>query len=120
MTDNRGLGVRGEEMASHHLASRGLDILERNVRLKPGEIDIVARDGDSLVFVEVKTRIGDRETAPDTAVTAEKLDRLGHLADAYLERAGTPDVPWRIDVVAIVLARNGRLVTLEHLRGAYL
>jgi putative endonuclease len=120
VSDHRGLGLRGEELASRHLVSRGLAIVERNVRLAPGEIDIVARDGDSLVFVEVKTRVGDQETAPDTAVTASKLDRLGRLADAYLDRAGTPDAPWRVDVVAVVLARSGRLVTLEHLRGAYL
>jgi putative endonuclease len=120
MSDNRGLGLRGEELATRHLASHGLAIVERNVRLTPGEIDIVAREGDSLVFVEVKTRIGDEETAPDVAVTPSKLDRLGRLADADLERAGTPDAPCRVDVVAVVLGRSGQLVTLEHLRGAYL
>jgi putative endonuclease len=120
MSQNRGLGRRGEELASRHLASRGLAIVERNVRLGPGEIDIVAREGEGLVFVEVKARVGDDETAPDTAVTDDKLDRLGRLADAYLERIGAPDTPWRVDVVAVVLDRSGRLVALDHLQGAYL
>ena len=120
MTDQRGLGVRGEELAARHLAGAGLTVVERNVRLGPGEIDLVAREDGDLVFVEVKTRIGDAETAPDTAVTPTKLERLERLAEAYLDRAGTPDVPWRVDVVAIVLGRDGRTIQIDHLRGAYL
>jgi putative endonuclease len=120
MSDQRALGVRGEELASRHLARAGLTVVERNVRFPAGEIDLVAREGDDLVFVEVKTRIGDAETAPDTAVTSTKLERLERLAEAYLARAGTPQASWRVDVVAIVLARDGRLVLLDHLRGAFL
>ncbi len=98
----------------------GLVVVERNVRLPGGEIDLVAREADELVFVEVKTRIGDDSTAPDLAVTASKLARLERLAEAYLSRAGDEDAPWRVDVVAIVIERSGRVLRLDHLRGAYL
>jgi putative endonuclease len=119
-TDRRGLGLRGEELAARHLRRAGLTVVDRNVRLPDGEIDLIARDGDELVFVEVKTRIGDDETTPDDAVTAAKLARLDRLSEAYVARLGTPDVAWRVDVVAIVLGRDGRVVRLDHLQGAYL
>lgn len=120
MNERRGVGMRGEELAARHLAAAGLEIVARNVRLPAGEIDIVARDGLELVMVEVKTRIGDDETAPDVAVTPAKFERLDRLGEQYVERIGQLDHPWRVDVVAIVLARNGRIVRLDHLRGAYL
>jgi len=120
MAQHQGVGRRGEELAARHLQQRGWRIVDRNVRLPEGEIDLVARDGDELVFVEVKTRIGDAETAPDVAVTAAKLERLERLAEAFLARAGLREPSWRVDVVAIVLGRDGRIVQLDHLTGAYL
>lgn len=120
MSQNQGVGRRGEDLAARHLQQLGLRVLERNVRLPEGEIDLVAREGEELVIVEVKTRIGDAETAPDVAVTAAKLERLGRLADAYATRLGTPGQDWRVDVVAVVLARNGRIIRIDHLPGAYL
>ena len=90
------------------------------MRLPGGEIDLVAREGEELVIVEVKTRIGDESTAPDLAVTAVKLDRLERLSEAYVARLGDQDVAWRVDVIAVVLARDGRVVRIDHLPGAYL
>lgn len=120
MSDHLGVGRRGEELAARHLERLGMRVVARNVRLPGGEIDLIAQEGDELVFVEVKTRIGDAETAPDIAVTAAKLARLERLAEAYVERTGTPSVDWRVDVVAVVLGRNGRIVQIDHLPGAYL
>jgi putative endonuclease len=94
--------------------------VDRNVRLAEGEIDLVAREGDELVFVEVKTRIGDASTAPDVAVTAAKLERLERLSEAYVARLGKLDTAWRLDVVAVVIGRDGRIVQIDHLPGAYL
>lgn len=116
----QGLGRRGEILAARHLEALGMRIVERNVRLPGGEIDLVAQEADELVFVEVKARIGDQDTAPDVAVTAAKLERLGRLAEAYVERAGSPTRDWRVDVVAVVLERSGRIVRIDHLPGAYL
>jgi putative endonuclease len=112
--------MHGEALAARHLTGIGLTVLARNVRLPGGEIDLVVQDDQDVVIVEVKTRIGDDSTAPDLAVTPAKLERLGRLADAYVSREGIEDAPWRVDVVAIVLARNGRVLRLDHLRGAYL
>ena len=120
MNYRQGVGRRGEELAARQLQGLGLTIVDRNVRLPGGEIDLVAREGDELVFVEVKTRIGDEATAPDEIVDIAKLQRVERLAETYVERLGDPDVPWRVDVVAVVLARNGRVVRIDHLTGAFL
>lgn len=119
-TNRRGVGMRGEELAARYLTTAGLAIVARNVRLPAGEIDIVARDGDELVIIEVKTRIGDASYVPGEAVTASKLARLDRLGDEYVESINTPDHPWRVDVVAVVLARDGSVVQLDHVRGAFL
>lgn len=120
MSERRGLGLWGEEQAARYLERSGLAVVARNVRGEYGEIDIVARDGEELVFVEVKTRIGDASIAPDEAVDARKLLRLERLAEAWCAEHGLDDRPWRVDVIAIVLARSGQVVQLDHLRGAYL
>jgi putative endonuclease len=125
VNQRQGLGRRGEILAARHLEGLGLRVVDRNVRLPGGEIDLVVVDpagneGGELVFVEVKTRIGDAEMAPDVAVTAAKLARLEQLAAAYVARAGVPDQDWRVDVVAVVVARDGRIVQIDHLPGAYL
>ena len=83
-------------------------MLDRNVRLRAAR-STWWPEGDELVFVEVKTRIGDDETAPDLAVTAAKLARLERLAEAYVSRAGDEEWRWRVDVVAIVIERSGRV-----------
>ncbi len=114
------LGARGEQVAATFLERQGLRVVARNVRSRLGELDIVARDGDETVFVEVKTRVGGPEAAPDAAVTSVKLDRLGRLAEGYLAGCAAEDSPWRIDVVAVVLDRNGCVQRIDHLQGAFL
>ena len=120
MSRRSDLGARGEQLAAVFLERRGLQILGRNVRSPLGELDIVARDGDETVFVEVKTRMGGAELAPDAAVTAAKLERLGRLAERYLAERAELGRAWRIDVVAVVLDGGGRVRTIEHLVGAFL
>jgi putative endonuclease len=115
----QGLGKYGENLAAGYLERQGLTILGRNVRTADGELDIVARDGDELVFVEVKTRRGDDETAPDTSVTGAKLARLERLAEAYVEDRGLAACAWRVDVISLVIGRGGELVRLDDLTGAY-
>ena len=119
MSDRQGVGRRGEELAARHLHQLGMSVIDRNVRLPGGEIDLVAREGEELVFVEVKTRIGDESTAPDELVNLAKLRRLERLSEAYVERLGDPNVDWRIDVVAVVLGRDGRVVRIDHVAGAF-
>lgn len=114
----RSLGQAAEDAAAAALARAGLRVLERNVRFARGEIDLVCRDADAWVFVEVKcrrTRWGD---APAAAVSWRKQDRLTRLASLYLRRRRLGDARCRFDVVAVTLDGGGRM-TVEHLRDAF-
>ena len=95
------LGKSGEDLAVAELGRRGYAILARRYRTRYGEIDIIARDGDTTVFVEVKARAtGECGTAAE-AVTPRKQRRLATMALDYLARHTSTDIPCRFDVVAI-------------------
>jgi putative endonuclease len=112
------LGRLGETLAAEHLAGSGLTIIERNWRCSQGEIDIVARDGDELVFVEVKTRSSVAFGHPLESITAVKLARLRRLAAAWCaEHPGKHDRV-RVDAVAVI-APPGRLPQIEHLKRVF-
>src|SRR3954463_4115682 len=95
------VGAYGERVACAHLVEQGMVVLDRNWRCPAGELDLILRDGDALVFVEVKTRRGDRFGTPAEAVGEAKVRRLRRLAAAWLEQAGLPPVTVRFDVVAV-------------------
>ena len=122
MVDNRDrqtLGRLGEDRAGAYLTGQGLALVARNWRTRAGELDIVARDGEWLVFVEVRTRTkpGDnlRYGPPEDSLTQRKLRRLAALAEAYVFATGW-DGPWRIDVIALELRGDGEVARLEHWR----
>ena len=117
-TDNRQtVGKRGEAIAAEYLQARGYAILARNVRFRHGELDIVARHGDTLVFVEVKTGTGDAFGEPQTWVDAAKQRRLGRLAAAYLGTHHLDDVACRFDVIAVCL--SGSEPVVRHITDAF-
>ena len=120
MRPGQALGARGEELAADFLQRAGLEILRRNARSALGELDLVARDGDEIIFVEVKTRVGAADTAADQSVTSAKLARLSRLAELYLASQGWGDAAWRLDVVAVVVDGQGELRSIDHLQGAFL
>ena len=95
------LGISGENLACAELQRRGYAILERRYRTRLGEIDIIARDGATLVFVEVKARLTDDFGGAAAAVTAWKQRRIARMAMDYLSRRTAVDGPCRFDVVAI-------------------
>lgn len=111
------LGRFGEDVAARHLGESGLEILERNWRCRRGEIDIVARDGDVLVFCEVKTRSGRAFGSPAEAVAGAKARRVRALASCWLAEHAHPYAELRFDVVGVVRDRDGLCV--EHLRGVF-
>jgi len=115
---SRRVGLEGENAAAAYLTSLGYRVIERNVRFRAGEIDLVAEDGGVLVFVEVKTRRGRGFGAPAEAVTAEKRRRLVRLASLYLARRGGPVPPCRFDVVSVEPGPGGRY-RCEVIRGAF-
>jgi putative endonuclease len=112
------LGARGEQLAADHLAQLGYAILERNWRCSTGEIDIVARDGDETVFVEVKTRSGTAFGHPLEAITAAKLARLRRLAGAWCEAHPGSGGRIRIDAIAVI-APGGAPAQLDHLQWVF-
>jgi len=115
----RPLDVRGEEAAARHLSRRGYRIIGRRLRTDLGEIDLVALDGRTIVFVEVKTRESAEGDHPGEAVDVAKQRRLTRLAVAYLKRHGLLDSPARFDVVAVTWPQAQRHPTIEHIANAY-
>ena len=99
------LGTRGERLAARYLRRRGFKILYRNFRGRQGgEIDLICRDGDTLVFVEVKTRTREDFGRPLEAVNRQKQRRLSLGGLAWLRLLGNPDILFRFDVVEVMMA----------------
>ena len=119
MTDRRqSLGRAAEEAAAAFLARAGLRVVERNVRFALGELDLVCRDGDAVVFVEVKCRQARWGDTPAAAVSWHKRRRLVQLAQLYLTMRGLTEARCRFDVVAVTEHRDGQLA-VRHLPGAF-
>lgn len=112
------VGAYGERVAARHLQEAGLVVLARNWRCRDGEIDIVARDGDTLVFCEVKTRRSDAYGTPAESLVAAKVARLRRLAGRWIAASGVHSPAVRFDVVSVRPQRSGR-ARIEHLRGAF-
>jgi len=101
------LGRRGENAAARFLRGNGYKIILRNFACPVGELDIIARHGKTLVFVEVKTRADDDPT-PETQVDAVKQHQITKAAKFYLSRYGVPQPPARFDVVAVIWPEGGQ------------
>jgi putative endonuclease len=102
------LGKLGEDLACHELRQRGYAILDRRYRTRCGELDIVARDRETLVFVEVKTRASTRCGSPLEALTAAKRRQVAAMAADYLARRRPTAHDCRFDVVAVTFAEGSR------------
>ncbi len=113
---SRLLGDRGERAAARFLKKRGMRVLRRGWRTTRGELDLIVRDGDTLVFVEVKTR---RRGEPAEAVTVEKQRRLTLAALQFLKRHDLLEQRCRFDVVAILWPDDGAEPQIEHYRNAF-
>ena len=112
-------GAAGERAAERELKRRRMVLLERNVRAGGGEIDLVALDRDTLVFVEVKSRSSAAFGEPAEAVDAAKRGRIVRAARAFLARKRMLDRPRRYDVAAVLLDENGRPATIDWISGAF-
>ena len=105
-------------MAGRFLQEKGYRLLDANYRCRWGEVDIVAQEGDELVFVEVRTRRGAEYGTPEESVTAAKARRLIATAQDYLQQDGQEESEWRIDLIAIRLDGDHRVQDIAHLRHA--
>jgi putative endonuclease len=114
----QGLGRRGEQLAAERLTALGYTLVERNFRCAAGEIDLVARHGESWVFVEVRTRRGDRFGTPEESITRRKRGHLIASAQHYLQAHALEGVAWRIDAVAVGLSTAGELLRVDVIENA--
>jgi putative endonuclease len=105
-------GKLGEELAAGHLKNEGYRIVEKNYRCPFGEMDIVARDGDCIVFVEVKSRRSVRYGDPQMAVGARKQETLSKIAQYYLKEKNLHGCRARFDVVAVRILPEGNRIDL--------
>ncbi len=110
-------GKAGEDLAAKFLEQKGLKVLERNYRFERGEIDLIAEEGDELVFVEVKTRRSTKFGTPEDAVTEKKQEQVHTVADGYLFEHDVNNRPCRFDVVAIEF-KNGK-TEIRHIQNAF-
>lgn len=108
----------GEAIAVKHILAKGYTVIESNYSTPFGEIDLIAEHGEYVVFLEVKTRTTDEFDSPLFAITPYKKNCMIKNAFYYMKRKGLIDPVCRIDVIAIKLAHDGKLETLEHIENA--
>lgn len=101
------LGARGERLAARLLRGKNYSILCRNFKVRSGEIDLVARDGDTLVFVEVKTRRHTTRSRPAEGLSAKQKRRIYNAAQSYLRSIDNPDIVFRFDLIELILSPWG-------------
>lgn len=116
MINNFKLGQLGEEIAKDYLQKKGFDILEHNCKNKYGEIDLVCKGKDGIIFVEVKTRIGELFGGPEGSLNKNKIRRLIKNAQAYMAWRVKPSElsSYRIDAVCVVLDQDKKIKRIDH------
>ena len=117
MNTNKSVGKYGEDRATDFLERLGYQVLERNWRCNSGEIDIVARDHDCLVFAEVKTRTRVGFGHPFEAITKTKMQRMRHLVGEWCRAHEIASVQVRLDAISVLL--TGGRVHIEHLKQVF-
>ena len=114
----RDTGILGEKLARDFLEQQDFQILQTNYRCPEGEIDIVAKQKDSLVFIEVRTKKNLEFGSPEESITPRKMRKLREVAVHYLQNHENLPASWRIDVVAIELDKNNKTSRIELIENA--
>lgn len=110
-TDNKYIGRIGEDAAAEFLTQKGWVIMKRNFSTRFGEIDLIVKDKETTIFVEVKTKKGLDYGLPEEMFTPGKYQRVKRMATVYLNGH---DIPCRIDMVAVILDQNNQPVSIKH------
>jgi putative endonuclease len=121
ITPRRKFGDIGEQIAEDFLVSKGYAVLHRNYKKRYGEIDLVAKDGKDLVFVEVKTRSNRniQNFLPEQSVNRLKMRKLQKICEVYLaEKRYSPHQRWQIDIIAISLDTETKKANIRHIKNA--
>ena len=120
-TKKQNVGKLGEDIAVKYLEKHGYKILDRNYRKPWGEIDIIARQSQELVFIEVKTQNKKFEWRPEENITQHKKHQLSRIITTYLKANKIPeDQNWRVDVLAITLDFKTKNASVEHIQNIIL
>ncbi|NLX62100.1 MAG: YraN family protein [Tissierellia bacterium] len=114
MSNNRKIGILGEDIAVEHLKSKGYRILERNYRSKIGEIDIIAFKNNILVFIEVKTRSNTNFGFPYEAVNKRKFHKILQTSLIYIKQKGYKGYQIRYDIIEVFLSNNRKINHIEN------
>jgi putative endonuclease len=114
----RKTGILGEKIARDFLGKNGYEIVETNYRCADGEMDIIARQEDTLVFIEVRTKKSRRFGTPEESITPRKKEKLRTVAERYLQDLGGLPASWRIDVVAIEMDKKDEVRRIEIIENA--
>ncbi len=114
----RDTGIQGEKLAKDFLKKQGYHIIETNYRCPEGEIDIVAKHKDSLIFIEVRTKTSLEFGSPEESITPTKRERMRATASRYRQTHNDLPLLWRIDVVAVELNQEGKLSRIELIENA--
>ncbi|NLX65016.1 MAG: YraN family protein [Clostridiaceae bacterium] len=118
--NNRAYGALGEEAAAAYLARQGYIIISRNFRVgRMGEIDIIAKDGETLCFIEVKSRSGYNFGTPAQAVSSQKQAAITRIAQVYMQNNRYSDIPVRFDIVELLMDRDGNINDIFLIRNAF-
>jgi putative endonuclease len=117
MKTRRSVGTKGEALALEYLQRQGYEIVQTNFRFDRAEIDVIAREKDTLVFVEVKMRRGKSVGEPEDAITLRKRDQIRKAAEGYLYKSDLPDADCRFDVISI--KQRGRETEIYHLKDVF-
>ncbi len=112
------LGRIGEEIAADFLEKKGYSILARNYRTPYGEIDLIVKQGDTVVFTEVKTRASNSLGPPEISITRRKLEHMRNAAEAYIQAATEHFGDWRIDVISVQMQANAAAPLIIHFENA--
>jgi putative endonuclease len=118
-TLNKEVGNHGEYLAYNYLRELGYEILERNFKCKIGELDIIGRDGSYIVFIEVKTRFGNRYGTPSEAVTYSKQHKIHKTAEFYIMIKKLYNSNFRFDVIEVTLDQNNDNPNIRLIKNAF-
>lgn len=113
------LGTWGENLAANYLEEQGYECLDRNIRIGPRELDLVMQIEDTVVFVEVKTRVSAEYGPPEAAISQSKRRNLVQAAWGYLEQVDRLQAAWRFDEIAIEATRQREVIRLDHYPAAF-
>ncbi len=119
LDDRKEVGAKGEKLAAKFLKRKGYKIIQRNYKCKLGEIDIIAEQDRTIVFVEVKTRRTQEFGPPQYAITAAKRGQISRVALLYIREKKMVEQSCRFDVIAITFPPESRKPRIEHIENAF-